>query len=96
MKLKPLGDRVLVRMDLNKEEKTESGIILAEKQQKHSVMVKAEILAIGCGMRIKRLGLKEKDIVCVNKFAAAAEVDRADPYVRILGLDDLFGKWEKQ
>lgn len=67
MKLKPLGDRIIVK-PLEAEKVTQSGIIIpdtAEKEQKSQ----GEVVAVGDGERIKKLGLKIGDKVLYGKYA---------------------------
>lgn len=67
MKIKPIGDRVLVR-PARTEEVTRSGIVLpdsAEKQQKEQ----GEVVAIGSGPKIKKLKLKVGQTVVFGKYA---------------------------
>lgn len=67
MKVKPIGDRILVQ-PLEQEEVTKSGIILpasAEKEKK----AQGKIIALGNGEEIKRLGLKEGDVVVFGKYS---------------------------
>ncbi|MBU6447815.1 co-chaperone GroES [Patescibacteria group bacterium] len=67
MKVKPIGDRILVQ-PLEQEEMTKSGIILpasAEKEKK----AQGKIIALGNGEEIKRLGLKEGDVVVFGKYS---------------------------
>ena len=64
MKLKPLGNRIIVK-PLETEKVTSSGIIIpetAEQEQKSQ----GEIVAVGDGDRIKRLGLKPEQCVYVG------------------------------
>lgn len=66
MKLKPLGNRIIVK-PLETEKVTSSGIIIpetAEQEQKSQ----GEIVAVGDGDRIKRLGLKIGDKVLYSKY----------------------------
>ncbi|PIY97173.1 MAG: co-chaperone GroES [Candidatus Kerfeldbacteria bacterium CG_4_10_14_0_8_um_filter_42_10] len=66
MKLKPLGDRIIVK-PIKEEEITASGIILpdtAEKEQKSE----GEIVAVGDGERIINLGLKPGMKVIYGKY----------------------------
>jgi chaperonin GroES len=75
MKIKPLGDRVLVK-PLNAEEVTVSGIILpdtAEKEQKEQ----GEVVAVGTGSNIKKLNLKPGQTVVFGKYSGdEIEIDK--------------------
>ncbi len=74
MKVKPIGDRILVK-PLKEEEVTKSGIVLpsnAEKEKK----AQGKIVALGSGESIKSLGLKEGDTVVFGKYSGdEVEVD---------------------
>ena len=72
MKVKPLGNRVLVKQ-LTAEEVTKSGIILpstADQKEKSQY----EIVALGNGDEISKLGLKVGDKVVAGKYSGD-EVD---------------------
>ena len=68
--LKPLGDRVIVKM-LEKEETTKSGIILAGKSEEKSQI--AEVLKIGNGINSEgnkvEMQIKEGDKVVLSQYA---------------------------
>jgi chaperonin GroES len=74
MKIKPIGDRVLVK-PLKEEEVTKSGIVLpsnAEKEKK----AQGKIEALGSGSAISTLGLKVGDTVVFGKYSGdEVEVD---------------------
>ncbi len=75
LKLTPLGDRVVVK-PLGREEVTKSGIVLpstAEKNEKSQY----EIIEVGNGEEIAKLGLKTGDIVVAGKYSGD-EVDMED------------------
>ena len=72
MKVNPLGNRVLVKQ-LSNEEVTKSGIVLpstADQKEK----TQYEIVAVGNGEEISRLGLKVGQIVVAGKYSGD-EVD---------------------
>lgn len=48
-KFQPLGDKVLIKDENNKETKTESGLILTEVSQRGAT-VQGEVIAIGTGV----------------------------------------------
>ena len=83
MKIKPIGDRILVKQS-SQEEVTKSGIVLpasAEKEKK----AQGKIIALGNGEEITRLGLKEGDTVVFGKYAGEEiEVDKEE--FRILNV----------
>ncbi len=67
MTVKPLGNRVLVKQ-LSTEEVTASGIVLpptAEKNEKSQY----EIIALGNGEDVSKLGFKVGDIVIAGKYS---------------------------
>lgn len=74
MKVKPLGNRVLVKQ-MSVEEVTASGIVLpasADKEKK----TQGTIMAVGNGDGIAKLGLKIGDVVVFGKYAGdEIEVD---------------------
>ena len=77
MKVKPIGDRILVQQ-LKQEEVTASGIVLpasAEKEKK----AQGKIVAVGNGEEIQRLGLKIGDVVVFGKYSGEEiEIDNED------------------
>ena len=69
MQLKPLGDRVVVK-PTPQEEMTKSGIILpgsADKDKK----AEGEIVAIGSGEKITKLGLKVGQKVVYSQYGGS-------------------------
>ncbi|MFA5990961.1 MAG: co-chaperone GroES [Candidatus Doudnabacteria bacterium] len=67
MKVRPLGNRVLVKQ-LSSEEVTKSGIVLpanADKEKK----AQGKIVELGNGSEIAALGLKVGDTVVFGKYA---------------------------
>ena len=68
--LKPLGDRIVVKM-LEKEETTKSGIILAGKSEEKSQI--AEVIKVGDGTNSEgkkvEIAIKEGDKVVLNQYA---------------------------
>jgi len=83
MKIKPIGDRILVKQS-TQEEVTKSGIVLpasAEKEKK----AQGKIIAVGSGPAIKELGLKEGDTVVFGKYSGEEiEIDKEE--YRILNV----------
>ena len=86
MKLKPLGDRVVVE-PLSEEETTKSGIILPDTIDKEK-KAEGKIIAIGLGEKIKKLGLKEGDRVLFGKYAGE-EVKVDEVEYKILSDEDV-------
>ena len=77
MKLRPLGDRVVVE-PISEEETTKSGIILPDTVDKEK-KAEGKIIAIGDGEKIKALGLKVGDKVIFGKYAGEeVTVDKID------------------
>ena len=67
MKLKPLGDRIVVE-PVSESETTKSGIILPETVGKEK-KAEGKVIAIGEGEDIKKLGLAVGDKVLFGKYA---------------------------
>ncbi len=64
--LKPLADRVVIKM-IENEETTKSGIILAGKAQEKPQF--AEVLEVGPGTEKVKMEVKKGDKVVVSKYA---------------------------
>ncbi len=74
MKVKPLGNRVLVKQQ-SPEEVTASGIVLPADSQKEKPN-QGTVVALGNGELIKEYGIKEGDIIVFNGYGIAeVEVD---------------------
>ena len=88
MKIKPLGDRVLVK-PLTSEEVTHSGIVLpasAEKEQKEQ----GEIVAVGSGANIKKMKLKAGQSIVFGKYSGdEIEIDKVQ--YKFLKDEDILG-----
>lgn len=88
MKIKPLGDRILVKPQ-TAAEVTKSGIVLpdsAEKQQKEQ----GEVVAIGTGEKIKKLHLKVGQTVVFGKYSGEEiEIDKVE--YKFLKDEDILG-----
>jgi len=66
MKVKPLGDRVVIKM-LETEESTKSGIVLpGSAKEKPQV---AEVIAVGPGTEEVKMEVKVGDKVLMSKYA---------------------------
>ena len=86
MKLKPLGDRVVVK-PAAAEEVTKSGIILPETVDKEK-KAEGEIVAIGNGEKISKLQLRVGQRVVYGQYAGTDfALDKQD--YKIIGEDDL-------
>ena len=86
MKLKPLGNRVVVQ-PLTEEETTKSGIILPDTVDKEK-KAEGKVLAIGDGEKITKLGLKVGDKVLFGKYAGE-EVKVDEKEYKILSDEDV-------
>lgn len=86
MKLKPLGNRVVVE-PLTEEETTKSGIVLPDTVDKEK-KAEGKILAIGDGEKITKLGLKVGDKVIFGKYAGE-EVKVEKVEYKILSDEDV-------
>ena len=67
MKIKPLGNRVVVE-PLSKEEKTQSGIVLPDTVDKEKP-AEGIVVALGGGEKIKKSGLKKGNRVVFEKYS---------------------------
>ena len=80
--LKPLGDRVVVKM-LEKEETTKSGIILSSKSEEKSQI--AEVVKVGPGIDSEgkkiEMHVKEGDKVVLNQYAGTTVKYEEDEYI---------------
>lgn len=86
MKIKPLGDRVLVK-PITEDETTKSGIILPNTVDKEK-KAEGEIIALGEGEKIKKLNLKKGDKVLFGKYAGE-EIKVDDIEYKILSHEDV-------
>lgn len=86
MKVKPIGDRILVQQS-TQEEITASGIVLpasAEKEKK----AQGKIVALGNGQEIAKLGLKQGDNVVFGKYSGdEIEIDDQEYKILYVGKD---------
>lgn len=83
--LKPLADRVIIKMKEN-EETTKSGIILAGNAQEKPQF--AEVLEVGPGTEKVKMEVKKGDIVVVNKYAGT-EVKYEGENLMIVSQSDI-------
>ncbi|MBU0707977.1 co-chaperone GroES [Patescibacteria group bacterium] len=67
MQLKPLGDRVIVK-PLQEEEVTKTGIVLPDTVEKEK-KEQGEVISVGNGENIKKLGVKAGDRVLFGKYS---------------------------
>ncbi len=90
MNLKPLGDRVLIKV-IEQEEKTSSGIVIPDKAKERPQ--EGEVVAVGTGKILNdgskiEMEVKEGDKVIFSKFAGS-EVKLNDEEYLILRQDDI-------
>ena len=87
--LKPLSDRVVIKM-LEKEETTKSGIILAPNAQEKPQI--AEVVEVGPGKevdgKLEKMLVKKGDKIVVNKYAGTEVKYEGENYT-IVRQDDI-------
>ena len=86
MNIKPLGDRVVLKL-ATPEATTPSGIVLPDSVDKE-MPEQAEVVAIGEGEEVKKLNLKVGDIVIFNKYAGS-EVTVKDVEYKVVSHEDV-------
>lgn len=86
MALQPLGDRILVK-PLTEEETTKSGIVLPDTVDKEK-KAEGEVLGVGDGEDIKKLGLKKGDKVLFGKYSGD-DVEYEDQELKFLKYDEV-------
>ncbi|UMZ74551.1 co-chaperone GroES [Natranaerofaba carboxydovora] len=91
MSIKPLGDRVLVKLVEQQEEKTKSGIVLPEQAKEKPQ--EGEVVAVGSGKILDdgnrvEPEVKVGDKIIYSKFAGN-EIERDDEKYLILRQDDI-------
>ncbi len=84
--IKPIGDRILVK-PVTEEEVTKSGIVLPETIDKEK-KAEGEILAIGNGEKVLKLGLQIGQKVLFGKYAGE-EVKIDNREFKIIGHEDI-------
>ncbi len=88
MKVKPLGDRVLVKIELE-EEKTTGGIYIPQTAQEKTQ--RGVVLAVGDSEDIK---VKAKDIIIYDKYAGTTIKDEKGEEQLIVKMDDILAVLE--
>ena len=88
--IKPLSDKVLIKM-CESEDKTKSGIILsANSKEKPQI---AEVIAVGPGGKVDgeeiEMNVKVKDKVIVNKYAGTEVKYEGEDYIIVRQSDIL-------
>ena len=91
MKIKPLGDRVLVRV-LDAKEKTEGGIYLPDTAKEKPQ--EAEVIAVGPGKtlesgKVQEPQVKVKDKVLFGKYSGTAVTTKEGEEFLILREEDI-------
>ena len=88
--IKPLGDRVLIKMK-EKEETTKSGIILAGVAQEKPQV--AEVVEVGPGLKVKgelqEMYVKKGDNVIVSKYSGTEVKYDGEEYIIVKQEDIL-------
>ena len=90
MKLKPLGDRVLVKR-LEQEEVTKGGIIIPDSAKEKPM--KGEVVAVGPGKlgddgKNMKMHVEKGDLVLFNKYAGT-EIKVDDEDLLVMREDDI-------
>ncbi|MFA5021136.1 MAG: co-chaperone GroES [Patescibacteria group bacterium] len=85
MTIKPIGDRLLIR-PTKEEEVTKSGIFLPDTAQEKRA--EGEIISIGNGEKVSKLGLSAGQKVIFGKYAGD-EIKIDDKEFKILNHDDI-------
>ena len=92
--IKPLGSRVLIKMKEG-EEKTKSGIILAEAAQEKPQT--AEVIEVGPGEmvdgKLEPMNVKKGDNVIVSEYSGTKVKYEGENYI-IVRQDDILAKVE--
>ena len=86
MSIKPVGDRVLIK-PATEEEVTKSGIILPDTIDKEK-KAEGEIVAIGSGEKVSKLGLAVGQKILFGKYAGE-EIKVGEEEYKILSHEDV-------
>jgi len=89
MTIKPIGDRVLVKM-IEIEEKTKGGIVLPDTVSKEKSTI-GEVVAVGDGEKVKNINSGEK--IIYEKYSGTEIKDNGDKYL-LLNIDNILAKVE--
>jgi len=84
--VKPIGDRVLVK-PVTEAEVTKSGIVLPDTIDKEK-KAEGEILAVGGGDKVSKLGLSAGQKVLFGKYSGE-DIKLSDEELKILNYDDV-------
>jgi len=91
MNIKPLGDRAVLK-PMKMEEVTKSGIVLPDTVDKEKPE-EAEVIAVGSGEKIVKLGLKPGDKVLCSKYGGTDfKVDEVE--YKVVSEDDILAVLE--
>jgi chaperonin GroES len=90
MKIRPLGDRLLIKIQVESE-KTSGGIIIPKQQQQKTDT--AIVLRIGKQI-IGECDLKEGDIIVYDKYAGQPLIVDDEEFV-VIKMDDILAVMEK-
>lgn len=92
MKLKPLSDRLVIK-PITLEEKGESDIIIPETAEDEKSM-QGEVVAIGEGKKVTKLGLKKGDKVLYKEYGPT-EIELEDEEYLVADWEDVLAKFTK-
>ena len=84
--IRPLADRVLIKM-LESEETTKSGIILSSGSQEKPQI--AKVVAVGPGTEEVKMYIKEGDKVIINKYSGTEVKYEGTEYIIVKQEDIL-------
>ena len=86
MKIRPLGDKVLIKPKM--QVKTKSGIVLPDSAKEEPQ--EGEVLAVGTGEKVAKLGLKKGDRVLYEKYGPE-KIKIEDKELLIAKGEDILG-----
>ena len=90
-KIKPLGDRVIVKAK-EAEETTKGGIILPDTAKEKPM--RGKVIAAGTGTKDEEMKVKDNDLVLYGKYAGT-EISEGDVKYLIMKQSDIFAIIEK-
>lgn len=86
MQIQPLGNRAVLK-PLSAEQTTPSGIVLPDTVDQE-MPEQAEVIALGDGEKITKLGLKKGDTVIFSKYSGTdVEIEKVD--YKVVSHDDI-------
>ncbi|HLD31550.1 MAG TPA: co-chaperone GroES [Patescibacteria group bacterium] len=92
MNIQPLGERVLIK-PIKEEEVTASGIVLPDTVEKEK-KAEGEVIALGNGEKLAKLGLKPGMVVLFEKWGGE-EVEKDGVEYKILDQEKILAIVEK-